>query len=249
MSADHQLISEVLHSLWDEYAKLSTNIDEFRPRTREEFEPDCQARIARLSALNPHMAPAELAEMARGFVVFSDSEQIVVKFQRPTERLLIKAVFMSQALCEALINQVLMLGLHEAGISDRFAEWERKGVEEKWVKGPKEFAPGYKFDKSGQLYQTLRELVRKRNNYMHYKPVIEIEGKTIYGQWPPRHSLTFKDVLNQIHRFISLPYDLCMLCSIALNDVSYQILLNRENVAVPAAHERDLNRIASLPAV
>ncbi|MGJ7914803.1 hypothetical protein ACI48D_04890 [Massilia sp. LXY-6] len=242
MTAEHRYISDVLRSLWHEYVELRNDMATFSPKPIEDYEDEYQAARSDLIARNPHQPVESMEEMARQGIQIAYQNQFSEKFSNRMSKLFVSVLFMSHALCEALINQILILRFHDENISELYEVWERAKFEDKWLLAPKSFLPSYNFDKSGQIYQTLKELVAQRNFYTHYKPMIEIEGKVIYGK--ERKRKTFEESMRLINSFISLPYDLCILSSILMKDFSYQILLNREEIPVAEWHQRELDRIS-----
>ena len=86
-------------------------------------------------------------------------------------------------LIEALANLYLALKC-DAGL---FASLENVSLLEKWCSIPRLFNPKYKLDKSRVLYENLKELIRKRNSIIHYKPTIVKSGVTIHkGKFPKK---------------------------------------------------------------
>lgn len=242
MTAEHRFISDVLRSLWREYAQLKNEIHNFEPRPLEDYEGEYQAIRSKLVALNPGEPVGIMEEMARRSVALGYKHQFSEKFSNKISKLFVSVLFMSHALCEALINQILILRFHDENISELYEVWERAKFMDKWLLAPKSFLPNYKFDKSGQIYQSLKELIEQRNFYTHYKPMIEIEGKVIYGK--ETKSKSFVELMEWIGLFISLPYDLALLSSILMKEPSYQMLLDHGEIPMAEGHKRELDRIA-----
>jgi hypothetical protein len=242
MTAEHRLISDVLRSLWHEYVELKNEIDNFVPRPLEDYEGEYQVLRSRWVEMNPGQPVEPIEEMARQSIAVGFKHQFSEKFSNRTMKLFVSVVFMSHALCEALINQILILRFHDESISEIYEVWERAKFMDKWLLAPKSFLPSYNFDKSGQIYQSLKTLVEQRNTYTHYKPMIEVEGKVIYGKEPKRKS--FDDLMNWISCFISLPYDLTLLSSILMKSPSYQMLLHRDEIPMAESHKKEFDRIA-----
>jgi hypothetical protein len=240
MSSEHKYISDLLKIYWTDYMELTYEMRNFKPKSREDFELEYQSSLAKLVRLNPQAPLKKLEEMAEGGINVGLQNQFAEKFSGPASRLLVCVVFMSQALCEALINQILVLRFYDHGISDLFDIWDRAKLTDKWILAPKSFMPEYSFDKSGEIYETLLELISQRNNLVHYKPQIEIDVKK-YGKEPKRR--TFEQIMKWISSFISLPYDLTILASALMKDRSYQTLLHRDNIPVFDGHQKNLSRI------
>jgi hypothetical protein len=244
MTAEHRLISDVLRSLWHEYAQLKNEIDNFVPRPLEDYEEEYQITRSKLIELNPGQPVGALEEMARQSVAVGFKHQFSEKFSNETMKLFVSVLFMSHALCEALINQILILRFHDENISELYKVWERAKFMDKWLLAPKSFLPSYHFDKNWKIYESLNTLVEQRNAYTHYKPMIEVEGKVIYGKETKRKS--FGDLMKWISCFISLPYDLALLSSILMKSPSYQMLLHRGEIPMAEGHKKEFERIAEV---
>lgn len=83
-------------------------------------------------------------------------------------------ILISASLVEALANMFYS----ERADSEMLAIIERATPVEKWVTLPKMYIPSYSLPKSEKLYQTLKQLISRRNNVVHSKPQM-LKGKTI----------------------------------------------------------------------
>lgn len=76
--------------------------------------------------------------------------------------------------CEAYIN---LYGIERLG-KDEFESFERLPPEDKWIVIPR-IATGRTFDKGGEPFQTLAQLVKTRNEWVHHKPQV---NTIVFGQ-------------------------------------------------------------------
>jgi hypothetical protein len=241
MTAEHRYISDALYSFSIEYMQLEKETAEFVPRPREDYEGQYLSELARLRKLNPNAPQANLEDLAKSDSDLAHKWQFSERFHSRMMRLFVSIVFMSQALCEALINQILILRFHDEGISDLYPMWERARFMDKWRLAPKSFLRDYHFDQGGQIFQCLEKLVEQRNIYIHYKPMVKIDNMVIAGKTPKPRS--FEELMRWMRCFISLPYDLAVVSSILMKDVTYQMFLDRKDIPIEESHAKEIERI------
>jgi hypothetical protein len=110
----------------------------------------------------------------------------------------------SASLAEAVINYYIALKLCKMD-TDLLADIEKIDLLKKWTLLPKIFNENYKFDKSSELYDQLKNLVKKRNALVHLKPNIfhgsPNDKKVIKGTNSKDLNVSFKN----LYQFIELP--------------------------------------------
>jgi hypothetical protein len=149
----------------------------------------------------------------------------------------VTVALLSHALCEAVINAILAVGLTTAGSHALFPDLERKDLKEKWSVGPKSFSPSYRFDKGTSLFETLKELATRRNALGHSKIRLSVDGALVlegsrFGR------LAFHDGVAWMWRFFSLPYDLLEHANLHLRDVACYVFLNRSPILPSASAQK-----------
>jgi hypothetical protein len=208
-TADYSYIEFALKARWAAYEQLAAEFDNFVPREIADFSEYRTSELARLKELNPTSTEASLLELIDGQIAARVSlpMQFHLKFSDTIMSEYVTIAFLSHALCEAVINAILAIGLSVANAPELFEMLERSDIKEKWCVGPKSFHPPYVLPKDGSLFQTLQHLTRQRNALVHYKIELEMRGKPVLrGSRLERGSL--KEQLAWIGRFFSLPYDL-----------------------------------------
>lgn len=242
-TAHYQYISLALHDLWPDFVALRDEVDQFIPRPLSDFDHIRERRLARMMELNRSAPRQQLEELAEEQAVLAHRHQFAEKFGTRPMRLLVSALFLSHALCEALINHILVLGFIDYGSPDLFDQWERGDFTDKWADGPKEFFPGYRFDKGGAIYGTLHHLTKQRNIFTHYKALIEVDGQLIKERKVPDTYNTAQTALEWIHRLIALPYDLAILAGLLLNNPMLEHFVSRGKISTPRPHKAELKRV------
>ena len=85
----------------------------------------------------------------------------------------------AHALCEAIINAILAIGLSSRGQEDLFPLLERSSLKDKWTIAPRTFLPAYALSKSDiQYYKALSVLCKKRNALVHSKITLRDEDSS-----------------------------------------------------------------------
>jgi hypothetical protein len=239
MTAEHRYISDALHKLWLEYSELEIQTTSFTPLPREDFDDIYHETLTKLIGLNPEAPLQELDDMAKSNANMAHKWQFSEKFHSKVMRLFVSIVFMSQALSEALVNQILILRFYDSGILDLYPIWDRARFIDKWCLAPKSLLPDYNFNKGGQIYQSLSKLVEMRNTYTHYKPEVTVDGVVIITGKPSK-PVSYEDLMWRMRCFLSLPYDLMVMSSILMKDMNYRLLLDRGDIPVESGHAKEL---------
>jgi hypothetical protein len=141
----------------------------------------------------------------------------------------------SHALCEALINAIMAIGLAKAGAPDLFPLIEKNEFKRKWLHGPKCFRPTYQFPHGTALHETLVNLAAKRNTFVHYKIELEIDGKMVF-EGSKNNRKDYCDDLKWIRRYFSMPYDLAEMARKAIGDFSCVPFLDRQFIDTVPGH-------------
>lgn len=209
VTADFTYIEGALKARWEPLQALARDFASFQPRTLEDYVQPRLTELTRLRALNPDAPESELLRLIDGQIeaALAPGRQQTTRFTDPIMAEYVTVAFLSHALCEAMINAILAIGLTLEGAADVFPLLERADIKEKWVSGAKAIDPSYTLEKSSALFQSLQRLTRQRNALTHYKVELEIGGEVkIQGSRLQRAPLS--EDLDWIHRFFSLPFDL-----------------------------------------
>lgn len=209
VTADFTYIEAALKGRWAPFHALTQELEQFQPRKLEDFQEYRERELARLRGLNPEALDAELLELIDGqiSVGLPVSRQIGIQFGDRIMAEYVTVAFLSHALCEAMINAILAIGLSSQGTSELFGLLERADIKDKWLAGPKSFHAAYSLSKGGALFQTLQHLTRQRNALVHYKVGLEVEG-VVKLQGSRLQRAPIDEDIEWIRRFFSLPYDL-----------------------------------------
>lgn len=119
----------------------------------------------------------------------------------------ITIVLTSAALVEAMINACLQYLLAKVGKNELFALVDKWTVLEKWEHGVKLVIKDFSFPKATKLWDVLKGLITVRNAALHYKPMLEIDGKRMYVGKSIFQQVV-KDQMCWLKRASNLPYEL-----------------------------------------
>ena len=207
------------------------------PKPVEEFRPRRDAEIERLRVLNPDKTLDDLTAFVERQFKFPTSPdwQFHEQFEQKHVTQFVTVTMLAHALSEALINAVLAIGLANAGSTELFALLERSDFKQKWLYGPKSFAPDFKFPIGSALHETLTMLYRQRNALVHLKIELTVEGnKVLEGtDFERKH---YAEERRWLRRYFSLPYDLAELVRKSIKDVSFMLLFDRKPIEVAPVH-------------
>jgi len=209
----------------------------FVPRPLSAYAEYRASEIASLGQLNPEKSEALLAEFVDRQISlgFSPGMQFLKKFDDRFMTEYVTVALLSHALCEAAINAILAIGLAHVGSADLFPLLERADVKQKWLFGPKSFAPSYKFPRGTGLYETLTYLTRQRNALVHYKIKLDVNGATVLDgskfQRRPHAEET-----RWLRRFFSLPYDLAHYAQEKISSVPLMFFFDRKPIEPAQEH-------------
>lgn len=206
-TADYQHIDVALRSFWKPFVDLVSEMDSFVPTPSSEFHEERKNWSESTKKLNPNMSDEEIRKNVERRIESSGSAswQFFGKFSDRFMTMYVTVTLLAQALCEAEINAILAIGLHEVGLVDKFAKIERDDIRKKWLEHPKIICPQYKLNKDTGLYITLNHLIEERNAWMHHKIELSVgEEKILAGSNLKRDS--YQDTINWMKRYFSLPY-------------------------------------------
>lgn len=184
-TVDYQHIDVALKSFWKPFIELMNEMNSFVPRPLSDFHEERKSWSESTRKLNANMSDEEIRKDVERRIKTSGSThwQFFTKFSDRFMTMYVTVTLLSQALCEAEINAILAIGLHENGLADQFAKIERADIRKKWLELPKMFCPQYKLDKDTELYKTLNHLIEERNVWMHHKIELSVgEKKSLMAQ-------------------------------------------------------------------
>jgi hypothetical protein len=220
-TADYYFIECALTDRQKSLAALEEEMASFKPRPISDFEPTRVEILERLRKLNPSI-PAEQIEQLVSSNIKSMSSADIQFSNAFSDRFMAEQVtitLLSHALCEAVVNAILALGLYHSKSETFFNLIEKADVKEKWTLGPLCFEPLYQFRKGTHLYETLSLLCKRRNVFVHYKITMHAdERKVLDGSKLDR--LSFQDAIKRMHQFLQLPYELLAHASTQIRELS-----------------------------
>ena len=210
----------------------------FIPKPAEDYKVRKDKEVGRLKILNPDAPLYELEAIVNGQfdVIASEQWQFHERFDQRHMTEYVIVSMLSQALCEALINAILAIGLSSKGIPDFFSIVEKTEFRKKWLIGPKCFYPGYEFPTGGGMHETLNSLVKDRNALMHHKIELEMNGKKVLkGSRFDRKE--YAQEISMLRRYFSLPYDLAAYIRNSDLEPKMLLLFERGPIDPAPAHE------------
>lgn len=230
-TADYTYLDVALRSRWGPCLALSEEMAAFLPRPLSDYAEYRASEFARLRQINPEKSDELLAEFVDRQISlgFSPGMQFLNTFDGRFMTEYVTVALLSHALCEAVINAILAIGLAHSGSADLFPLLERSDVKQKWLFGPKSFAPSYKFPKGTGLYETLTYLTRQRNALVHYKIKLDMNGATLLDGSKFQRKPHAEDT-RWLMRFFSLPYDLAHYAQEEISSVPLMIFLDRRPI-------------------
>jgi hypothetical protein len=230
-TADYIHIDRALRVRWPAFRALEDEMRAFLPASPESFQPQGEIELARLRSLNPRIPDEVLKSfVARQIELRSDSDlQFHLRFEESFMTEYVSVVVLSHALCEALINAVLALGLVKTNSSRLFVVLEKASIKDKWIVCPRTFVPTYEFPKGTKLYETLDRICKLRNALVHYKVEIEADGRTVMdGSRFERRP--YAEEVKWLRRFFSLPYDLAEFSQNAIPGEPFALMFPRGEI-------------------
>jgi hypothetical protein len=248
-TADYTYIDVALKARWEPFCALVQEVEQFVARPKEDFAEYRISELARLKTLNPSSSDEDLLRLIDAQITAqaNPNVQFSLKFSHRIMAEYVTVAFLAHALAEAMINAVLAIGLAKNAAPEVFSLLERADIKEKWCFGPKAFHPTYELPKGGALFQTLQQLTRERNAFVHYKIELEMDGvRTLEGSRV--HRATWGSQITWLKRFFSLPYDLAAHTGKMLPDHLLMMLCDSRPIERFSAHvAKHTNSDASLP--
>jgi hypothetical protein len=236
-TAHYTFLDEALRSQWEGFRALEAEMLSFVPKSTDDFAAFRETEIERLRVLNPSASVEELATEVNRHIqnLAEPGWQYHKAFDRRHMTCYVTVMMLSHALCEALINAVLAIGLASAESEELFLMLEKVDLRQKWEFGPRLFAPAYRFPKGTALNETLVRLIQQRNAISHSKIDLQVDGKRVLkGSGFERK--TYLEELRWIRRFFSLPYDLGAIVDGAVSGAPMMILAERKPIEVASVH-------------
>ncbi len=242
-TADYEHISVALKSFWRPFSELLIEMDSFVPRPLSDFDVERKRWAENTKRLNPHMTDEEIRmDVERRVESAGDAEwQFFGRFSDRFMTMYVTVTLLSQALCEAEINAILAIGLHENGLADQFKKIEMAGLKKKWREYPKLFCPKYELEEESGLYKTLDHLVEQRNAWMHHKIRLTVgEEEILEGSRLQR--VSYRERVSWLKRYFSLPYDLAAYAhSHADAPIAATMFFMRSPIPVADAHKDSMS--------
>jgi hypothetical protein len=238
-TAEHEHLSVALKSFWNPFNELLNEIDSFVPRPLSDFDAERKRWFENTKKLNPHMSDDEIRiDVERRIESSGGAEwQFYTKFSDRIMTMDVTITLLSQALCEAEINAILAVGLHQNGMADQFAKIERADLRKKWLEHPKKFCPKYELSRDSELYKTLDHLIEHRNAWMHHKTHLSVGNETIIEGSELQH-VSYQVRINWLKRYFSLPYDLAVHAySQSQLPIAVMMFYTRKPIPVVDAHK------------
>lgn len=236
-SADHLHIDVALKSLWQPFNDLVAEMDSFIPRPLTDFATERQIQLDHFRRMNPNHPVESLTKLVDDRISLAASErvQFADSFSNRFMTQYVMVAFLSHALCEAVINAILAIGLTQAGAHDLFSVLEKADIKEKWRVGPKSFSPDYELKSDTAIFETLNHLTKQRNALVHYKVHLHVgDKKMLEGSKFER--LSFQDDIRWMRRFFSLPYDLSTHANLQLRGLAIFALHGSSPIVKADAH-------------
>ena len=208
-SADFRYINAALHSRWQPFLQLEREEKGFIARPAEDFLPELERLEQHLRNLNPTASGESIRALVEGqHKMQSDPRiQFVDMFSSRHMVEYVTLLMLGHALCEALANAILALGLNSADNSELFTILESASLENKWCVAPKAIRRDYSLPKDSAVYETLKSLISQRNTYVHSKIELYSDGKRVLEDSKPKRRDMVRG-LDWMRRYFSLPYDL-----------------------------------------
>lgn len=234
---EYQYIDQALRSNWSIFLALENEMEAFQPQPLEAFQAFREEEVKRISALNPGSPRDEIQQLVFRQVehLASPDWQFRQAFDARLMSQYVTAVILAHALCEALINAILAVGLAQSNTTDLFPVLDKADFKQKWLTAPKAIDSSYEFPKGSALYESLVKLARQRNALVHHKVQLHVNGvKALEGSGFERKP--YNEELNWLRRFFSLPYDLADLSRQALPKNFHVILLDRRPIHQAPEH-------------
>ncbi len=236
-TAHYTYIDAALRARWDTFCTLEAEMAEFVPKPIDEYGSHREKEIERLRILNPDASVERLVASVDKQIQFLSSHdwQFHELFDQRHMIGYVDVIMLSYALCEALINAILAIGLANAESVELFPLFEKADFKKKWLFGPKSFSPTYRFPHGTGLHETLVMLSRQRNALVHHKIELEVNGtKLLEGSGFERKQ--YDEEQRWLRRFFSLPYDLAEFIRESIKGVPLMLLFDRKPIEIAAAH-------------
>jgi hypothetical protein len=209
-TAEYWFLELALRDRARAFAALDEEMTAFRPLPLEAFQSQREALWNELRPLNPEKTQEDLWRFVDDQIAATASAEMQIwrRFLEPFASETVAIAMIASALCEAIINAILAIGLSAQGKQRLFSILQASDLKEKWTVAPLTMLSRYSLPKDGPLYGTLHELCKRRNALVHSKITIS-DGDTelVKGSVPVQMSLSPAS-RKLTRRFTDLPYEL-----------------------------------------
>lgn len=225
--------------MWPTFIDLEEEMKAFQPRTLESYHDLYMTEVSRIAALDPKRGQSAIEHLVNERIKFQ--AQPNWQFQEAyDDRIMgqyVTVVMLSHALCEALINAILAVGLAKTKSTELFAVLDKVDFKQKWLTAPKVLDSTYEFPKGIAMYESLVKLTKQRNALVHHKVQLHVDGvKAFNGSGFER--LPYDKECSWLRRFFSLPYDLADFSRAKLKGNFHVILFDRHPIEKAIEHKR-----------
>lgn len=240
-SADYIHLEIALKSFWPTFIELIDEMEKFTPKPLSYWDIERERLLQNYRNMNPGRPDESLAIFVNDEIQIRSLErvQFADKFSDRFMTLYVVITTLSHALCEAVINATLAIGLAKSNSQELFSIIQKADIKEKWRVGPKSFFPSYRLDTSTAIFETLNHLTSRRNALLHNKIHVHDGNKKII-EGSKFELLTFEENIQWMRRFFSLPYDLAEHARANLNAYSKAILFNSTPIIRSEVHKRKI---------
>jgi hypothetical protein len=207
-SGEHEFLNRALKSKWASFSEIVAEMNSFVPRPISDYSEEYEAQLKETRKNNPQATEEQITEWVKRDMSFFSSAwyQAFKLFYGRFEAEYATIIILSHALCEAIINMILALGLANKGTTHLFPMLERRDIQQKFRRGPKYFSPTYSLSPSSSIFQTLKYLTAQRNALVHLKIQVEVNGEEVLKGSDFRRK-SYDEDIQWAKRFFGLPYD------------------------------------------
>ena len=146
-TADYWYLELALAERERAFTILEAEMMAFKPLPLESFDSKKAEIWDELRKDNPGQNVQDLGFLVDKLIVdrYSPGMQFMNRFMESFAAEQVAITIISHALCEAIINAVLAIGLSSQGQQSLFPILERSRVKDKWMVAPRVFLPVYAF--------------------------------------------------------------------------------------------------------
>ena len=208
-SADYQHLELALENCKTTFEQFKSDMGSYIARPPTDFEVERNIMWTQMRPLNAHLSDTELHKFIQDQIDMAaePNYQFFNKYSDLFSAQVISIIFISHALCEALINAALSLGLHHVSKDEVFSLIEKSEIKEKWAIAPAIFLQSYELPKGGAIYENLSALCKERNAYTHHKVgLTNDEGQVIHQRNKFARILMDSSGTKKVEKYLNLPF-------------------------------------------